>query len=121
MRVFKTRWFDRWARKVGLSDNTLMAAVDEMERGLVGDALGGFVFKKRVALPGRGKSGGSRALVVYRRGRKVFFVYGYKKSKQSSISRQELILLRRSASRLLAEPPAALARSIQDGGLIEVF
>ena len=95
MRVYKTRWFTRWAKKAGLSDKALLAAVEEMERGLVGDALGGFVFKKRIALPGGGKRGGSRSLVVYRRGMLVFFVYGFEKNNRSNVSRKELIVLKK--------------------------
>ena len=120
MRIFKTRWFDLWARKTGLSDRVLAAAVNEMERGLVGDALGGFVFKKRVALPGKGKRGGSRTLVVYRRGAKAFFVYGYLKSKRENIGPEVLGMLKRSAAELLSEPPEELQQAIRDGGLVEV-
>ena len=47
-RVFKTRYFTRWMRKTGLSDDALCAAVAEMAHGLVDADLGGGVFKKRV-------------------------------------------------------------------------
>lgn len=58
-RVFKTRHFSRWMRKTELSDSALCVAVAEMEQGLIDADLGGGVVKKRVALPGRGKSGGA--------------------------------------------------------------
>ena len=51
MRVFKSKWFDKWATGEGLNDKTLLAAVAEMEDGLVDARLGGHVVKKRVALP----------------------------------------------------------------------
>ncbi|WP_343294037.1 type II toxin-antitoxin system RelE/ParE family toxin [Vandammella animalimorsus] len=60
-RVFKTRYFSRWMHKTALTDPALCAAVEEMRCGLVDADLGGGVVKKRVALPGRGKSGGSGA------------------------------------------------------------
>ena len=56
MRVFKNKAFSKWASKEGLDDGALLAAVDEMERGLIDAELGGHVVKKRVALAGRGKS-----------------------------------------------------------------
>ncbi|GAA4648307.1 hypothetical protein GCM10023116_05740 [Kistimonas scapharcae] len=56
MRVFKTRWFQRWAKKEGLSDKVLMAAVQEMEQGLVDADLGGSVYKKRDSANGEGKA-----------------------------------------------------------------
>jgi hypothetical protein len=51
--IIKTKKFDRWARKAALSDELLCQAVGEMLKGLVDADLGGGVFKKRVALPGR--------------------------------------------------------------------
>ena len=63
-RVFKTRYFTRWMRKTSLSNEALCKSVAEMERGLIDADLGGGMFKKRVALPGRGKSGSTCTLVA---------------------------------------------------------
>jgi hypothetical protein len=35
MRVFKTRGFQKWASREGLTDETLGAAVEELEDGLI--------------------------------------------------------------------------------------
>jgi hypothetical protein len=55
-------------RKTELTEKVLRAAVVEMEQGLIDADLGGGVVKKRVALPGRGKSGGARTLVATNKG-----------------------------------------------------
>jgi hypothetical protein len=55
MAVYKTRWFDRWARKQGLSTPSLCSAVDEMTAGLYEADLGAGLLKKRVARPGPGE------------------------------------------------------------------
>ena len=47
MRVFKTAWFERSARKARIKDDELCGAIDEVMRGLADD-LGGGVFKKRL-------------------------------------------------------------------------
>jgi hypothetical protein len=78
-RVFKTRSFNRWARKIGLPDATLCKAVDEMEQGLLDADPGGCVIKKRVPLAGRGKSGSTRTLVATNKGTRWFFMYGFEK------------------------------------------
>jgi len=52
-----------WGRKVGIGDEVLCAAVEEMIQGLIDADLGGRVFKKRVPVPGRGKRGGARTIV----------------------------------------------------------
>ena len=57
MRVLKNKAFSKWAAREGISDSALRTAVNQMERGLVEADLGGHVFKKRVAVPGKGKSG----------------------------------------------------------------
>lgn len=66
--VFKVRDFDRWMRKTSLSDEALCVAVAEMAAGLVDADLGGGVLKKRIAVPGKGKSGGFRTLVATNKG-----------------------------------------------------
>lgn len=67
-RVFKTRWFERFARKERLSDATLREAIARAERGLIDADLGGGMIKQRLARPGQGRSAGYRTLVVFRRG-----------------------------------------------------
>jgi hypothetical protein len=64
MAIYKTRWFERWARKQGLTTPSLCAAVSEMKAGLYEADLGGGLLKKRVARPGQGKRGGFRILVA---------------------------------------------------------
>lgn len=89
-RVFKTRYFSRWMRKTELTNSSLCEAVAEMVQGLVDADLGGGVVKKRVALPGRGKSGGARTLVATNKGNRWFFVFGFEKGDRANISDQEL-------------------------------
>ena len=120
MRVFKNKAFSRWATKEFLGDGTLLSAVDEMENGLIDAELGGHVIKKRVAVAGRGKSGGVRTLLAYKAGSKVFFVYGFAKSVRSNISAGELKALKHLAKELLNYNDKALTEAIKHGALIEV-
>lgn len=102
MRVFKTRMFAHWADKEGVSDAALLVAMDEISRGLIDANLGGHVFKKRVGIGGRGKSGGVRTLLALRVGDRAFFVFGFAKNERSNVSDKELETLKRLASQLLA-------------------
>ncbi len=77
MRIYKTRWFDRWARKQGLNNLSLCLAVREMMEGLYEADLGGGLVKKRVARTGQGKSGGFRTLVATNKGDRWIFVFGF--------------------------------------------
>jgi hypothetical protein len=120
MRVFKNKWFQKWAAKEGLGDEALQTAVEEMEDGLIDAELGGHVVKKRVALPGRGKRGGSRTLVVYQQANKAFFVYGFAKNERANISAKQLKALKLLATQLLGYTNPALVKAINAGELIEV-
>lgn len=82
-RVFKTKTFDRWARKV-VSDLLLCQAASEIEQGLFEADLGRGVCKKRVAMPGQGKSGSTRTLVAKKHKDAIFFLAGREKSQPGS-------------------------------------
>lgn len=121
MRVFKTRWFSRWARKQRLSDRALRAAIEEMEQGLIDADLGGHVYKKRVALAGRGKRGGYRTIIAYRLADRAFYMYGFAKNERSSIDDEDLKTFKAIARELLAHGDALLNRLMEDEELFEVL
>lgn len=120
MRIFKNKAFDKWAAKEGLNDDALRMAVTEIERGLIDADLGGYVIKKRVAIAGRGKSGGVRTLLAYRVVDKAFFVYGFAKNTRANISSDELKALKNLAKELLGYSDRELTKAIKHGVLIEV-
>ena len=119
-RVFKTRTFARWSRKAGLWDRALCAAVEEIADGLVDANLGGNVFKKRVPLPGRGKSGGARVLIATRMDERWFFLYGFAKNERDTIDDEDLVTLQRTAEVLLKMDAESLGRALQAGELTEI-
>lgn len=120
MRIFKTRLFDRWSKTETLPDKALIIAVAEMNSGLVDAALGGNVYKKRVARPGQGKSGSYRTILAFRLKDKAFFIYGFSKNQRANISSKELVALKRLASELLGYSEPQLKKALENGELIEV-
>ncbi len=120
MRIFKNKVFSKWAAKEPIDDHALRTAVDEMERGLIDAELGGHVVKKRVAVGGRGKSGGVRTLLAYKLGNKAFFVYGFAKNTRSNISADELKALKHLSKELLEYSDKTLLDVLKHGALIEV-
>jgi hypothetical protein len=121
MTIYQTREFRRWARKQGLQNAALCRAVTEMATGLYEADLGGYLFKKRIARPGQGKSGGFRTLVATNRGSLWFFVYGFSKNEQSNIRPDEEAALKTLAAVLLALKPIALSQALATEELIEVY
>lgn len=118
--AFKTRVFARWARKEGVTDRALLAAVAEMESGLVDARLGGGLFKKRVALRGGGKSGGARTIVAGNFRDRWIFLYGFAKNERDNIDQKEERDLKRIAGAMLALDWMALRRMLESGNLLEV-
>ncbi len=82
-RVFKIKTFDRWAHK-RVSDELLCLAARDIEQGLFEADLGGGVCKKRVPLPGQGKSGSTRTLVAKKHQDAIFFLAGREKNAPGS-------------------------------------
>ena len=119
-RAFKTRYFARWMRKSGLSEPALRLALKEIQAGLVDADLGGCLFKKRVALPGRGRRGGARTVIVSNLRDRYFFVLGFAKNEQENIAEDELDALRRFAAELLARSGAELDQLKVTGALEEM-
>ena len=120
MKAFRTKAFAKWANSEGLDDGALSSAIEEMQQGLIDARLGGDVVKKRVALPGRGKRGGARTLVVFRQGDKAFFVFGFAKNEQANIGKDELKALKLLAKELLSYSEKSLAMAIGSGELAEI-
>jgi hypothetical protein len=121
VRIFQNKAFLRFAKKAGIGDAVLCEAIRDAERGLIAADLGGGVIKQRIARPGQGKSGGFRALIVFRAGARAFFVYGFAKNEMDNIGQDELVALKKLATALLAYDDKAIARVIASGTLAEVI
>lgn len=120
MRVFKTRWFGRYARRERIADESLQEAIARAERGLVDADLGGGLIKQRVARAGQGRSGGHRMLVAYRVGARAVFLYGFAKSERENIGPDELLTLREIGAGWLAADARQIAGALQEDALQEV-
>lgn len=120
MRLFKTKHFARFAAKEGIADPALRDAVRRAESGLIDADLGGGVIKQRLARQGQGKSGGYRSIVLFRRGSRAFFVYGYAKNDRDNIGRDEFKAFRLLASEMLALDDKALAAAMKNGTITEI-
>ncbi|MBY8826604.1 type II toxin-antitoxin system RelE/ParE family toxin [Hephaestia sp. CMS5P-6] len=120
MRIFKNGWFERFARKEKLSDTALREAIVRAQSGLIDADLGGGVIKQRVARPGKGKSGGYRTLILFRRDDRAIFAFGFTKARQANISKADLALLREAAAEALEWSDEELDRLVASGTLVEI-
>ena len=119
-RVLKRKDFARWQASEKLSDAALCKAVHEMEIGLIYADLGGFLYKKRVARPGGGKSGGYRTLLSARIGSRYVFLHGFPKSDKANITQDEKKAMQFAGKVFLELSTQALSKALQLGVLLEV-
>ena len=118
--ILKRKDFARWQAGEKLPDAALCKAVQEMESGLVDADLGGGLYKKRVARPGGGKSGGYRTLLSARMGSRYVFLHGFPKSDKANIAQDERKALQFAGRVFLELPAQALSRALEMGVLMEV-
>ena len=115
-----TRHFSRWMRKTALTESALCSAVTEMADGLIDADLGGGVVKKRVALPGRGKSASARTLLATNRASRWFFVFGFEKNERSNVTGKEVEAVQRLAADLLQLSLGQLEEHVASEALKEI-
>ena len=120
MRLFKTKWFMRYARQEKLEDHSLCDAIERAERGLVDSDLGGGIIKQRVARTGQGRSGGYRLLIAYHSGKRAVFLYGFAKNERDNIDADELETLKEIGAAWLEAKKERLEYAIKEGILREV-
>jgi len=120
VRIFKSRWFQRFARKEGITDALLLDAVARAGKAQIDADLGGEVIKQRIARPGHGKSKGYRAIILFRRGARAFFVYGFAKSQRANIDTREEEQFKEAAKHVLALTEKQLAELLKRGDFTEV-
>lgn len=120
MRIFKNKWFTRYARRENIDDASLCQAIAQINQNAVGANLGGGVIKQRIARPGDGKSGGFRVIILFKVDDLAFFVYGFAKSERGNIAANELKAFRKLALTMLNLDSKALEQANIEGALLEV-
>ena len=119
MHIFKTKTLAKFTRQHGISDASLVEAVQRAMRGLIDADIGGQIIKQRVARPGHGKRGGFRMLIGFGPDRAVY-LFAFAKNERENISSGELLSLREIAATFLKASSREIAKALNDGTLIEV-
>lgn len=120
MRIFKTKWFVRFARRERIGDHSLRDAIERAEQGIVDADLGGGVIKQRVARTGQGRSGGYRLLLAYHSCNRTVFLYGFAKNERDNVDDDELTTLKEIAAGWLEADNEHIEAAIKEGFLQEV-
>jgi len=121
MNLYKTRPFARIAARAGLTEAALKKSAEEMSLGLIHADLGDFVFKQRVALPGRGQRGGGRIVVVVSpREDRYIFVHCYLAKDRDNLAPGEETAFRELGRLYLNLSGADMEAAVMNGLLEEI-
>jgi hypothetical protein len=112
-RVLKTAWFSKAARKAGISDRELCAAIEQVMLGQAAD-LGGGVFKKRL------DRNRSRAIILAKAGRWWVYEYLFAKKDRENIGIDELTGFKRLAKSYGALSEQQVNLLIREGDWTEI-
>ena len=115
-----TKKFNKWVKKKNLSPQALAKSLTEVVDGIFEASLGGYIFKKRIARHGKGKSGGFRTIICFKQGDLAIYLHGFSKSSKEDISEKELQSLKELATILLNMNHKELKKAISSGVLLEV-
>jgi hypothetical protein len=112
-RTFKTAWFARAARKAGIADAELCAAIEAVRKGQADD-LGGGVFKKRL------DKNRHRSIVLARGGRYWVYAYLFAKKDRANIDESELRAFRDLAALYARKSGDDVERELAARELVEI-
>jgi len=78
------------------------------------------VIKQRIARSGEGRSKGYRTIILFRRGEKAFFVYGFSKSRRANIDQDEEQRFKDMAKYVLKLSEKHLEHLLDRGDFVEI-
>ncbi len=114
IRVFKTAWFSKAAKRALIQDDELRSAISQVMAGQADD-LGSGVFKKRL------NKNRQRAIILAKGGRHWVYQYMFAKQDRDNIDADELVAFRKLATCYAALDKRQLAQLIHDGDLTEII
>jgi hypothetical protein len=120
VRILKDLEFNDWADKCDVTDAMLCVAAKEIEAGLVDARLGGFLLKKRMAAPRRGKRRSYRTIVGHRQGDRLIFIHGFAKAETENITKKEKEALRKLCDVYMVANDKRLAEMIEEKQILEI-
>ncbi|WP_192843236.1 type II toxin-antitoxin system RelE/ParE family toxin [Aureimonas sp. AU12] len=111
MEVYKTKAFDRLARKAKVTDLELREAAREIREGRIDADLGAFLIKQRVSQGQGGRANAHRAIIATKDGDRIVFLHLFAKRDQENLTKTELDGYR-EAAKILAVVPQSMVKAL---------
>lgn len=120
LRVFKNKWFTKFAKKEHISDKKLCDLIKDLEKGAIDVDYGSGVIKQRLARANQGKSSGYRCIILFRIQDKAFFVYGFPKNERDNISQEDERVFKELSEQMFYFSDKEIEQLLLTGALVEV-
>lgn len=114
IKIFKTAWFNKHAKKAGIQDKELCAAAEELIRGIWDAELGGNVYKKRL------NENRYRSIVLTKTSAYWIFTYLFSKADRENISADELKAFKKLSKDYNKLSVAQLSVQLKNEELMEI-
>ena len=119
MQVYETKKFKKWAAKNKIAGEKLLNVVSEIDSGLGIVNLGGDLYKARIA-KNKGKSGGYRTIIIYKKGFRSLFIHGYGKNDKPDISDAEKLFYKNYARDFLNYTKEGIEKMLKEGEIFDL-
>lgn len=120
LRIFKNKWFAKFAKKERISDKKLSDMIKDIESGMIDVDYGSGVIKQRLARPNQGKSAGYRCIILFRVKERAFFMYGFPKNERDNISQEDEQVFKDLSQQMFDFSDADIELMLESGVLMEV-
>lgn len=113
MTIYIPRDVSRRAKRLGIEDRILVAAIARIEADHTDANLGNGLIKQRIERPGKGKSGGARAIIFYKYQQYTVFLHIFAKNEKSNLTQAELTTYRTLAKALAGLTPQDIQKLLE--------
>jgi len=96
----------------------LIDIINDLQNNIYDVSYGSGLYKIRVAGRSKGKSGGFRTLVTFKKDEMTIFIYGFGKGEKDNISSMEKTIFKRMSKEYLSFNDDELKQSVSNGELI---
>jgi len=117
--VLKSKWFNKWAKKSKITDDSLMSTIHNFDLSSVVD-LGSGLYKIRIPRLKQGKSGGFRTLIIFRKDDLALFILGFAKNEKDNIDTADLNDLKQQAKYILSFSKEQVKNLVDNGTFLKV-
>ena len=121
MKILITRWFGKWLKKVNMEMGDLISSAKYLNDNPGSSiSLGSGLYKVRIRRKHKGKSGGYRTLLVFRKEKLALYVYGFSKNEKDDLEQDELKLFKKLSKDILSMNDQEIINQIQSGSFIDL-